>query len=116
MKVSLISIYNKNVKHDPLKKLAWFIIDYFVHHLDLISLARKNFQPRNSDDETELADETYYVWDLEWSHSSFIKKPTDISSQAITRISIHKDYVDLTLLTIDASPIQYSPTEKEKIV
>ena len=35
---------SQNVKHDPQNKLAWFIIEYFVHNLDLISLARKNFQ------------------------------------------------------------------------
>ena len=31
---------SQNVKHDLQKTLAWFIIDYFTHNLDLISQAR----------------------------------------------------------------------------
>ena len=34
---------SQNVKHDQQKILAWFIIEYFVHNIDLISLARKIF-------------------------------------------------------------------------
>ena len=79
----------QNVKHDLQKILAWLIIDYFVHNLDLILLARKSFQPQNSDDETILADEIYYVWDPDWSHPSLINIQTDISSRAITTVS-HK--------------------------
>ena len=56
-----------------------------------MSLARKNFQPQNSEDETRLADETYYVCDPEWCHPSFIFIPTDISGQVITTISIKLD-------------------------
>ena len=52
---------SQNGKHDLQKILAWFIIDYFVHNIVLKSLARKSFQPQNSDDETVLADETDYV-------------------------------------------------------
>ena len=33
--------------------------------------------------------------------------PTDISSQAISTISIHKDYVRVYPLTIDATPLNY---------
>ena len=55
-----------------------------------------------------MADETYYVWDSEWSHPSFISLPTDTSTQAITTISINKDYVRITPLTIDATPINYN--------
>ena len=40
---------SQNVKHDLRKILAWFIIDFSVHNLDLISLARKSFQPQNLD-------------------------------------------------------------------
>ena len=47
------------------KILAWFIIDYFVHKLDLISTARKCFRPQTSDDETILGDQTVYVWDAD---------------------------------------------------
>ena len=34
---------SQNVKRDLKKNLAWFIIDYFSHNIDLISLARKKF-------------------------------------------------------------------------
>ena len=61
---------SQNVKHDLSKILAWFILDYFVHNLDLISLARKNFQVQNSDDETILADETLCLGP--WMVSSII--------------------------------------------
>ena len=106
---------SQNVKQDLQKILAWFIIDYFVHKLDLISLARNNFQPQNLDDETRLADETYYVWDPEWSHPSFINIPTDISSQALTTISVNRVYVRITPFTIEATPIKYNSifTERE---
>ena len=32
-----------NAKHDLQKNLAWFIIDYFTHNIDLIAQARKKF-------------------------------------------------------------------------
>ena len=96
---------SQNVKHDLQKILAWFIIDSFIHNLDLISLARKNFPPQNSNDETIFSDETHYVWDPEWPHPSIINIPTDISSLATITISINKDYVRITPLTIDATPI-----------
>ena len=107
---------SQNVKHDLQKILPWFIIDYFVHKLDLISLARKNFKPENSDDEIILADKTYYAWDPKWSHPSFIIIPTDISSQAITTISINRDYDRITPLTIDATPKNYNSifTDREE--
>ena len=35
---------SQNTKHDLQKILAWFIIDYFTHNLDLISQARKKIQ------------------------------------------------------------------------
>ena len=106
---------SQNVKQNLKKILAWSIIDCFVHNLGLISLARKIFQPQNSDDETILADETF-VWDPERSHPSFITIPIDISSQAITKTSIIKDYVRLTPLTIDATPINYTSifTDRER--
>ena len=49
---------SQNVKHHLRKIIAWFIVDYFVHNIDLISLARKSFPPQSTDDETVLADET----------------------------------------------------------
>ena len=42
------------------------------------------------------------------SHTSFIKIPTDISSQAISTISINKDYVKVYPLTVDATPLNYN--------
>ena len=36
---------SQHTKHDLQKILAWFIVDYFNHNLDLISQARKNFRP-----------------------------------------------------------------------
>ena len=55
-----------------------------------------------------MADETYSVWDPERSHPSFINIPTDFSSQVFTTISINKDCVRLTPLTLDATPINYN--------
>ena len=97
----------QHVKHDLQKILAWFIIDYFSHNIHLIAQTRKKFRPQNADDETVLAEQTDYVWDPEWSHESFIIIPTDISNQAISTISIHKDYVRVYPLTIDATPLNY---------
>ena len=36
---------SQHTKHDLQKILAWFIIDYLAHNLDLFSQARKNFRP-----------------------------------------------------------------------
>ena len=54
-----------------------------------------------------MADETDYVWGPEWSHPIFIYIPTDISSQTITTISINRNYVRTTPLTIDATTLNY---------
>ena len=107
-------IYHKIYKHDLQKILAWFIHDYFFHNFYLISLARKSFQPQNSDDETILADETYYVWYPDWSHPLFIDIPTDFSSEAITTVSISRDYVRITPLIIDATLINYNSVFTER--
>ena len=90
------------------KILAWFIIDYFTHNLDLISQARKNFRPQSTNDDTVIAEQSDYVWDPEWSHPAFINIPQDISSQAISTISFHIDYVKVIPLTIDAPPLNYN--------
>ena len=58
-------------KHDLIKILALFTIQYFVHDLDLLALSGTSFRPQNSDDETVLAVETDYVWDPDWSHPLF---------------------------------------------
>ena len=99
---------SQNTKHDLQKILAWFIIDYFTHNLDLISQARKNFRPQNTNDDTALSDQSDYVWDPEWSHYAFLNIPQGISSQAISTISYHKDYVKVVPLTIDATPLNYN--------
>ena len=88
--------------------LAWFIIDYFTHNLDLIAQARKNLRPQSTNDDTVIAEQSDYVCDPEWSHPAFLNFPADISSQAISTISFHKDYVKAIPLTIDATPLNYN--------
>ena len=90
------------------KILAWFKIDYFTHNLDLISQARKNFRPQSTNDDTVIAEQSIYVWDPEWSHPASINIPQDISSQAISTIPFHRDYVRVIPLTIDATPLNYN--------
>ena len=90
------------------KILAWLIIDFFTHNLDLISQARKNFRPQNTNDDTVLAKQSNYVWDSEWSHPAFLNIPQDISSQATSTISFHRDYVKVIPITIDATPLNYN--------
>ena len=94
---------SQNAKHDLLKILAWFIIDYFAHNIDLIAQARKNIRPHSTNDDTVIAEQSDYVWD-----PLFLNFPVDISSQAISTISIHKDYLKIFLLTIDATPLNYN--------
>ena len=55
-----------------------------------------------------MAEQSDYVWDPDWSHPLFLNIPIDISSQAISTISIHKDYVKVFPLTIDATPLNYN--------
>ena len=99
---------SQNTKHDLQKLLAWFIIDYFTHNLDLISQTRKNFRPQSTKDDNVIAEQSNYVWDPEWSHLAFINIPQDISSQVISTISYHRDYVKIIPLTIDATPLDYN--------
>ena len=99
---------SQHTKHDLQKILAWFIIDYFTHNIDLISHARKNFRPQNSNDDTAITEQSDYVWYPEWSHYAFINIPQSISSQAISTISYVRDYVKVTPLTIDATPLNYN--------
>ena len=88
--------------------LILFIVDFFSRNIDLIEQGRKNFRPQNTDDETAPAEQSDYVWDPEWFQESFINIPTDISSHAISTISISKDYVRVYPLTIDATPLNYN--------
>ena len=99
---------SQNTKHGLQKILAWFIIDYFTHNLDLISQARKNFRPQNTNDDTVLSEQSDYVWDPDWSHPAFLNISQDISSQAISTIPFHRDYVKVIPLTIDALPLNYN--------
>ena len=85
-----------------------FIIDYFAHNIDLIAQARKNFRPQSTNDDTVIAEQSDYIWDPEWSHPLFLNIPIDISSQAISTIFIHKDYVKAFPLTIEATPLNYN--------
>ena len=98
---------SQHTKHDLQKILAWFITDYFTQNLDLISQARKNFRPQSTNDDTALSEQSDYVWDPEWSHPTFINIPQSISSQAISTISYHRDYVKVIPLTTDATPLNY---------
>ena len=88
--------------------MAWFIIDYFTHNIDLNSQARKNFRPQNPNDDTAITEQSDYVWDPQWSHHAFINIPQSISSQAISTISYQRDYVRVVSLTIDATPLNYN--------
>ena len=49
------------------------------------------------------------------SHESLIILPTDISSQAISIISVHKDYVKVYPLTIDATPLNYNALFPDRV-
>ena len=99
---------SRNAKHDSQKILAWFIIDYFTHKIDLIAQARKNFRPQSTNDDTVIAEQSDYVWDPECSHPLFLNIPIDISSQAIRTKSFHKDYVKVFPLTIETTPLNYN--------
>ena len=99
---------SQNTKHDLQKILAWFIKDYFTHNLDLISQARKNFRPQNTNDDTVLSVQSDYVWDPDWSHHACLNIPQVISSQAISTISFQRKYVKVVPLTIDATPLNYN--------
>ena len=88
--------------------IYFFIIDYFTHNIDLISQARKNFGLQISADDTVLAEHSDYVWDPEWSHPLFLDIPIDISSQASSTISINKDYIKVSPLTTDVTPLNYN--------
>ena len=99
---------SQHTKHDLQKILAWFITDYFIHNIDLISQARKNFRPQNPNNDTAITEQSDYVWDPEWSHHAFLNIPQSISSQAISTISYQRDYVRVVPLTIDATPLNYN--------
>ena len=98
---------SQNVKHDLQKILASFIFDYFTHNIDLIAQARKIFRPQCTNDDTVIAEQSDYIWDPDWTHPLFLNIPIDISSKAISTISIHKDNVKVFPLTIDATPLNY---------
>ena len=67
---------SQHTKHDLQKILAWFIIDYFTHNIDLIAQARKNFRPQNSNDDTAITEQSDYVWDPRMVSSRIYKLPT----------------------------------------
>ena len=94
---------SQSTKRDLQKILARFTIDYFTHNIDLIEQARKTFKPQSTNDDTVIAEQSDYVWDPDWSHPAFLNFPADISSQAISTISFHEDYVKIIPLRIDAN-------------
>ena len=100
--------FSQNTKHDLQKILAWVTIDYFTHNIDLIEQARKTFRPQSTKDHIVIAEQSDYIWDPEWSHRAFLNFPADISSQAISTISFHKDSVKITPLSIDATLSNYN--------
>ena len=70
--------------------------------------SKKKFRPQNTNDDTVLSEQSNYLWDPDWSHPAFLNNPQDISSQAISAISFHRDYVKVIPLTIDATPLNYN--------
>ena len=84
---------------------------FFSHNIDLIEQARKFFR---TDDEIVPAEQSDCVWHPEWSYELFINIPTDISSQAISTISINKDYDRVYPLTVDAKPLNCNSFFPEK--
>ena len=86
----------------------------FLHIVDVISTARKSFRPQTPNNETILADQTDYVLDPEWSHISFVNTPNDISRAAVTTVSVHEVYLRVAPLSIDATPLNYKTTFKNK--
>ena len=78
---------------------------------------KTNFRPQTSDGETISADHTDYAWDPECSHLLFLNKLNDISSAAIDTVSVHKDCLGVTPLTIDATPLIFNDkTSKKSLV
>ena len=86
----------------------WFINEFFIHNIDLIAQTRKKFRPQSINDDTVIAEQSDFVWDPDWSHPPFLNFSVDISSQAISTISIRKDYVKVFPLTTDATPLNYN--------
>ena len=71
--------------------------------------SKKKFSTTNiRQKKTFLADQTVYVWDPEWSHIMFFNFPNDISSCAIDNVSVHTDYLRVTQLTTDTTPLNYN--------
>ena len=70
--------------------------------------SKKKFQTQSTNDDTVIAEQSDYVWDPEWSHLAYINIPQGISSQAISTIYFHRDYVKVIPLTIDATPLNYN--------
>ena len=80
----------------------------FQPQFNLISQAGKKFRPQNINDDTLLSKQSDYVWDPDWSHPALLKISQAISSQAISTLSFHRDYVKVIPLTIEATPLNYN--------
>ena len=88
--------------------MAWFIIDYFTHNIDLIAQARKNFRPQNSNDDT-ANHRTIRLCLGPRMVSSRIYKLSTINLKSSNRYNIlHKRLCRVIPLTIDATPLNYN--------
>ena len=68
----------------------------------------KTFRPQSTNNNFVIAEQSDYVWDAECSHPAFLNFPVDISSQAISTISFHKDYTKVIPITIETTPLNYN--------
>ena len=82
--------------------------------MGLISTSRNSFRLKISDDETILPDQLDYVWEPEWSHLLFIYITTNTANAAIATVSVHKIYLTVTPLTINATPLNYDTMFKDR--
>ena len=94
-------------KKDLQRILAWFLIDYFQHNLDLVAQSRISFCAHYDEDQT-LADETDYKWGPESYFDLFFSSPITISISAIQTISVHNKYLRLRPLTTDTTLLNYT--------
>ena len=76
---------------------------------------RKNSRPRTND-ETILADKTDWVGTPNGRTSFYFNITSDISSAAIAANSVHKDYLRVTPLTTDTTPLNYSTMFIDKTI
>ena len=90
---------SQNDKENLQQKKAWIITDYFVHNLDLKSLARKKINHK-----VQTRKLYWQMKDIMFGTvHHFTNIPADISSQAITTVStnsINRNFVTVTHLLL----------------